>query len=81
MEKDLAYALKEKKIAAAGLDVLSVEPMSKDNPLRELKDSERLLITPHIAWASVEARTRCMEEVYKNIEAFTAGEKRNRLDV
>lgn len=70
VEKDLADALNEKKIAAAGLDVLSVEPMSKDNPLREIKDSERLLITPHIAWASVEARTRLMNIILGQIKEF-----------
>ena len=55
--------------------------MDINNPLGKIKDSEKLIITPHMAWASVEARTRCMDEVYKNIEAFIAGEKRNRLDV
>ena len=49
VEQDLADALKEHLISAAGLDVLSVEPMSSTNPLREIKDSERLIITPHIA--------------------------------
>ena len=80
-EEDLYIALTEGLIAGAGLDVLSKEPMDKNNPLGKIKDSEKLIITPHMAWASVEARTRCMEEVYRNIEAFTAGEKRNRLDV
>ena len=80
-EEDLYIALTEGLIAGAGLDVLSKEPMDKNNPLGKIKDSEKLIITPHMAWASVEARTRCMEEVYKNIEAFTAGEMRNRLDV
>lgn len=76
-EKDLAKALKKEKIAAAGLDVLEVEPMDKDNPLRKLDDSDRLLITPHIAWAAVEARTRLLQEVYKNLNAFQKGEQRN----
>lgn len=60
VEEDLAEALEQGVIAAAGLDVLSVEPMSRENPLRRIKDSNRLLITPHIAWASVEARMRLM---------------------
>ena len=80
-EEDLYIALTEGLIAGAGLDVLSKEPMDKNNSLGKIKDSEKLIITPHMAWASVEARTRCMEEVYRNIEAFTAGEMRNRLDV
>ena len=70
VEKDLADALKRNVIAAAGLDVLSVEPMSSDNPLREIKDSERLIITPHIAWASIEARTRLMETILGQIKEY-----------
>lgn len=61
VEQNLADALKNGQIAAAGLDVLCKEPMAADNPLKEIKDSERLLITPHIAWASIEARTRLMQ--------------------
>ena len=80
-DADLCQALKEGMIAGAGLDVLSKEPMEKTNPLTEIMGTNKLLITPHMAWASVEARTRCMEEVYKNIEAFCKGEVRNRLDL
>lgn len=70
VERDLAEALKNHTIAAAGLDVLDAEPMRADNPLREIKDSERLLITPHIAWASVEARTRLMKTIEGQITEF-----------
>lgn len=70
VEKDLAKALKEEQIAAAGLDVLSVEPMAVDNPLREIKDSNKLIITPHIAWASIEARTRLMKIICDQIKEF-----------
>lgn len=69
-EQDLADAIKSGEIAAAGLDVLSVEPMCGDNPLREIKDSERLIITPHIAWASVEARTRLIQLIEGQIRNF-----------
>ena len=79
-DEDLYEALEQGVIAGAGLDVLGVEPMEKTNPLGKIKDSRKLLITPHMAWASVEARTRCMQEVYLNIEAFMAGENRNRVD-
>lgn len=72
VEQDLAEALKQGGIAAAGLDVLCEEPMRKDNPLRAIKDSNRLFITPHIAWASVEARTRLMHIICGQIEAFLA---------
>ena len=50
--------------------MLSVEPMREDNPLRRIKDSEKLIITPHIAWASVEARTRLMEIILGQIKEF-----------
>ena len=70
VEQDLADALNEGLIAAAGLDVLSVEPMSAENPLRQIKDSEKLIITPHIAWASVEARTRLMEIICNQIKEY-----------
>ena len=67
-EGDLCRALNENLIAGAGLDVLEKEPMSAENPLFSIKDSRKLLITPHIAWATTEARTRLMKNVYKNIE-------------
>lgn len=70
VEQDLAEALSQGLIAAAGLDVLSVEPMREDNPLRRIKDSEKLLITPHIAWASVEARNRLMAIICNQIKEF-----------
>jgi glycerate dehydrogenase len=76
-ERDLVTALKEHIIAGAGLDVVSVEPMRKDNPLLEIQDSNRLIVTPHMAWATGEARQRLADEVYRNIEAFLNGESRN----
>lgn len=69
-EQDLADALNTGKIAAAGLDVLSVEPMSPENPLRDIKDSRKLFITPHIAWASVEARTRLMDIILDQVREY-----------
>ncbi len=76
-EQALYDALTTGQIAAAGLDVLVKEPITADNPLRKIKDSTKLLITPHMAWASREARIRCAREVYLNIKSFLAGEKRN----
>lgn len=73
----LCDALVTDRIAGAGLDVLEQEPMAKDNPLARIKDSSKLIITPHMAWASLESRTRLVDEVAKNIEAFLAGENRN----
>ena len=74
---DLYRALTEGEIYAAGLDVLEKEPITDENPLSKIKDSEKLIITPHMAWASTESRTRLAIEVYKNIKAFLNGEKRN----
>ncbi len=74
---DLYEALEAGEIAAAGLDVLEKEPLSLDNPLSRFRDSTRLIITPHLAWAGVEARRRCVEEAYRNIAAFLQGEDRN----
>ena len=77
VEKALSEALLNDEIMAAGLDVLCEEPISKENPLNAIKDSSKLVITPHIGWASKETRQRLMDEVYKNIMAFSQGEKRN----
>lgn len=74
---NLYEALVSGEIQAAGLDVLEKEPLEPSNPLSKLKDSNRLIITPHLAWASVEARTRCVQGVYQNIAAFLRGESRN----
>lgn len=70
VERDLADALNNKQIKAAGLDVLCIEPMSPKNPLRTIKDSQKLLITPHLAWASLEARTNLMQIIFEQIKCF-----------
>lgn len=75
--EDLYTALTEGIIQAAGLDVLEKEPITADNPLNRIKDSTKLIITPHMSWGSIEARTRLAQEVAKNIDAFLAGEERN----
>lgn len=74
---DLYWALQNEEITAAGLDVLEREPISSDNLLGRIKDSNKLLITPHMAWASTEARIRIVKEVYQNIEAYLQGKERN----
>lgn len=76
-EADLANALNENLIDGAGLDVVCKEPIEVNNPLLTVKDSCKLIITPHIAWATHEARSRLMDEVYENIVAFMNGDKRN----
>lgn len=69
-DKDLADALKKKEIAAAGLDVLSKEPMEETNPLRQIRNSQRLIITPHMAWGARETRQRLVDQVVENIRAY-----------
>jgi glycerate dehydrogenase len=71
VEKDLAEALESGQIAGAGLDVLDIEPMSPENPLVKVKDSDKLIITPHIAWAAVEARQRLMKIIEGQIEEWS----------
>ncbi len=68
-ETDLAFELDRREIYA-GLDVLETEPMSRENRLREVKHKERLLITPHMAWSSREAREKLLNVIVKNIETF-----------
>ena len=75
--QDLYDALMADEIAAAGLDVLEKEPMEKTNPLGQIEDSTKLIITPHMSWASTEARIRLVDEVCRNIEAFIDGKDRN----
>ncbi len=75
--RDLYEALNAGEIMAAGLDVIEKEPLEISNPLSLLKDSNQIIITPHLAWASVEARTRCVEETAENIKAFMRDENRN----
>ena len=72
VEEDLAKALQNETIKAAGLDVLCAEPMSENNPLFEIKDSTKLFISPHMAWASLEARTRLMQTIFEQVRDFFA---------
>jgi glycerate dehydrogenase len=69
-EQDLASALDDESIAGAALDVFENEPINAENPLLSIGNKNRLVLTPHIAWASVEARTELIEGVKNNIETF-----------
>ena len=80
-EEDLARALDEGLISGAGLDVLEKEPIDPYSPLLSIKNRDRLLITPHIAWTSIEARKRLIQEIAENIRAFLNGKERNRVDL
>ena len=78
-EPDLYTALTEGSIAGAGLDVLCKEPMDPENPLLKIQDSNKLIITPHIAWAAKETRFRVVDEVVKNIQRFQRDDRTNRV--
>lgn len=79
VESDLAKALDEDLIGYAALDVFEAEPMKADNVLLSVKNKDKLLLTPHVAWASLEARTRLFNDMVENIKAFYNGEMRNRI--
>jgi glycerate dehydrogenase len=74
VEEDLAVALNEGRIAGAAFDVLSVEPPVNGNPLLEARNC---LVTPHIAWATKEARARLLDLAVENLRAFLAGKAQN----
>jgi lactate dehydrogenase-like 2-hydroxyacid dehydrogenase len=73
-EADLAKIIDEKDIYC-GIDVVCVEPILEDNPLLKVKNKDRLLLTPHIGWASIEARTKLISMVADNIKEFISQEK------
>ncbi len=75
VERDLAKAMNENMIGGVGLDVHEHEPILPDNPLLKLYDKDRLIITPHIAWASKEARELLLHKIAHNIESFQKARK------
>jgi glycerate dehydrogenase len=77
-EQALADALRREEIGAAAVDVLTVEPPRKGNPLLD-PELPNLIVTPHTAWASRECRQRLVDEVAENILSFTRGIERNRV--
>lgn len=80
VEEDLAKAIDENIISGAALDVFSVEPMPENSPLLKIKNKEKIVMTPHIAWASIEARERLFNDLIENIKDFYKGERRNRVE-
>ena len=80
VDTDLARAIDEDIIGGAALDVFEVEPIPEDNPIMKATRKDKLVLTPHIAWASEEARNRLFKDLLENIKAYNRGEKRNRVD-
>ena len=74
VEQDLADALNSGKVAAAGLDVVSTEPIRSDNPLLKAKNC---IITPHMSWGAKESRQRIMDCTEANVRSFLEGEPQN----
>lgn len=79
-ETALAEALESGRIGGLGVDVYSTEPFPEEHPFYRLRGRDNVCLTPHMAWGSIEARCRCLEEIVLNMEAFLRGERRNRLD-
>jgi glycerate dehydrogenase len=77
-EVALVDALRTRRIGGAGVDVLTEEPPRSGNPLLD-PGVPNLLVTPHIAWASRESRQRLVDELAVNIQAYSTGERRNRV--
>ncbi|KXU48987.1 MAG: D-2-hydroxyacid dehydrogenase [Longibaculum muris] len=76
-EEALVKVLNEGHLSGVGLDVFEHEPLLEDDVLYTIKDMSKVIFTPHIGWGSIEARQRCVNEVYENILAFLKGENRN----
>jgi glycerate dehydrogenase len=81
VDEDLARAIDEEIIGGAALDVFKVEPIPAENPLLNIKNKERLVLTPHIGWASEESRNRLFTDLLENISAYNRSEIRNRVDI
>ena len=79
-ERALADAIAEGRLGGLGVDVYSMEPMSKDHPFQSILHLPNVCLTPHMAWGGYETRVRLLWEMAKNIESFIRGEKRNRID-
>lgn len=78
-EHALSRAITEGRLGGLGVDVYSAEPFSHEHPYTLIAGYPNVCMTPHMSWGSYEARMRCRDEVYKNIEAFMRGEKRSRI--
>ncbi len=80
-EAAVAEAVISGKLGGFGCDVYSVEPFGKEHPFFAIRNRANVCLTPHMSWGAFEARERCLAEMIRNMEAFFAGELRNRVDL
>ena len=78
-EAAVADAILEGSLGGVGIDVYSKEPFGEDHPMSRIAGRDNVILTPHMAWGSYEARVRCCEEIALNIDSYLKGEKRNRI--
>lgn len=78
-EEALTCAIESGHLGGLGVDVFTVEPFDKKHPFARILDRENVLLTPHMAWGSFEARTRCLAVVAENITRFFAGNAQNKI--
>ena len=79
-EEAVTRAVEDGNIGAFGCDVYSVEPFRNDHPYNRIKDLPNVILTPHAAWGSYEARERCINIIAQNISSFIDGKRLNRVD-
>lgn len=80
-EEDVAEAIVKGEIGAFGCDVYSIEPFGKDHPYNKIMNLSNVILTPHCAWGSFEARERCIKIICENIKEFFCGKINNRVDL
>ena len=80
-EKAVADAICDKKIVGFACDVYEVEPLLRQSPIYAIKDYKNVLLTPHMSWGAYESRSRCINEIYKNIDCFLNGSIHNRVEL
>lgn len=78
-EEAVSRAIAENRIGGLGVDVYSAEPLSEDDPYQKILGRDNVIFTPHMAWGSIDARQRCINEVAANIESFIDGGSRSRI--
>lgn len=79
-EEAIAETVENGELGGFGADVYSTEPFPEDHPFTRIMHRDNVCLTPHMAWAALEARRRCLDEIILNIEAFLNGEMRNRVE-